>query len=65
VVRRQLLDRLNDIPGISFHEGVLNTRARIPTKTLTSSAAMEKLKAAVAWLIAQIRTECEEGPSGG
>lgn len=60
-VRRQLLARINEIPGVTFGEDVLTRRARIPFEKLTTSKALEKLKSAVAWLIEQVKTERGKG----
>lgn len=60
-VRRQLLAKINEIPGVAFGEDVLTKRARIPFEKLTTSEALEKLKSAVAWLIEQVKTECGKG----
>lgn len=53
-VRRELLSQINAIPGVQFGEEVLTKRARIPFEKLSSPAALEQLKHAVAWLIEQI-----------
>ncbi len=57
-VRRQLLAKINEIPGVVFGEDVLTKRARIPFEKLTSNEAVEKLKAVMAWLIEQVKIEC-------
>ena len=57
-VRRQLLAKINEIPGVTFGEELLTTRVRIPMEKLTTSKAQDKLKSALAWLIDQVRTEC-------
>lgn len=57
-VRRQLLAKINEIPGVVFGEDVLTKRARIPFEKLTSIEAVEKLKAVMAWLIEQVKIEC-------
>lgn len=56
-VRRQLLARINEIPGIHFEDDVLTKRTRIPFESLTNTEAADKLKAAVSWLIQQVRPE--------
>jgi len=60
-VMRQMLARINEIPGVTFGEGVLTKRARIPYEQLTTNKAVENLKSAVAWLIEQVRVECGKG----
>jgi len=53
-VRKLLLQSINEIPGVNFDETVLSKRARIPFDELDSEDAMQKLKAAVTWLVDQI-----------
>ena len=55
-VRRTLLGKINEIAGVHFDDSVLTKTARIPLEKLATPAAVEKLKAAVAWLIEQVRT---------
>ncbi len=57
--RKELLTKINDIPGQHFDESVLTRRARVPFDSLTTGESVDKLKAALAWLIDQIRSECE------
>ena len=57
-VRRQLLAKINEIPGVTFGEELLTTRVRIPMEKLTTSKAQDKLKSVLAWLIDQVRAEC-------
>ena len=57
-VRRQLLAKINEIPGVVFGEDVLTKRARIPFEKLTSNEAVKKLKAVMAWLIEQVKIGC-------
>lgn len=54
-VRRQLLSKINEIPGVHFDYDVLTKRARIPFEKLANPVAIEKLKAAVAWLVEQVK----------
>lgn len=54
-VRRTLLAKINEIAGVHFEDDVLSKRARIPLIKLATPDAVEKLKAAVAWLIEQVR----------
>ena len=54
-VRRNILAKINEIPGIHFDDDVLTKRARIPFDKLANPVAIEKLKAAVAWLIEQVK----------
>jgi len=63
-VRRQLLAKINEIPGVHFGENVLNKRARIPLEKLATNEALEKLKSVVSWLIAQVNAECGKGTQG-
>jgi hypothetical protein len=45
--------------NIHFADGVLTRRARIPLEHLAATDALEKLKAAIAWLIKQVNAEFE------
>lgn len=56
-VRRQVLATINEIAGVHFDDDVLTKRARIPFNKLTTADALKKIKAAVASLIAQVKTE--------
>jgi hypothetical protein len=56
-VSQQLLAKINEIPGIHFADDVLTRRARIPFEHLTTTDALEKLKAAIAWLIKQVNAD--------
>lgn len=55
----QMLDKINEIPGVNFGEEVLTKRARIRFEKLTNGESMAKLKSALAWLIERVTTECE------
>lgn len=57
-VRRQLLAKINEIPGVHFDDDVLTKRARIPFEKLTTPDVLKKLKEAMAWLIEQVNVEC-------
>ena len=61
LVRRELLAKVNDIPGVHFGEDVLTKRARIPFETLTNPVAIEKLKAVVKWMIDLINLQQQQG----
>jgi hypothetical protein len=52
--RRELLKRLNEIPGIKFGDEMLAKRVRIPFAQLTNPEATTNLKAAIRWLIEQV-----------
>lgn len=56
-VRRQLLVKINEIPGVTFGEDVLTKRARIPFEKLATGEAMEKIKSAVSWLIERVKCD--------
>jgi hypothetical protein len=60
-VRRQLLAKINEIPGVTFSEDILTKRARIPYEKLMTNEAVEKLKSAVTWLIDQVNAESGKG----
>lgn len=59
-VRRNMLAKINEIPSVHFDDDVLTKRARIPFDKLVNPVAIEKLKAAVAWLIEQVKAESEK-----
>lgn len=59
LVRKELLARINEIPGVQFSEDVLTKRARIPLDGLTTSEAVDRLKSAVTWLIEQVKAEIQ------
>ena len=54
VLRRTLLGKINEIPGVQFDDTAINRPVRIPLATLSNPAATEKLKAAMLWLIGSI-----------
>src|SRR6185437_2312152 len=54
-VRRELLAKINDIPHVQFDDRVLTKRARIGFELLANPMSMQKLKAAVTWMMARIR----------
>jgi hypothetical protein len=56
-LRRDLLKRINEIPGVQFSDDVLTRRTRIPFRVLTNPSAAEKLKETLAWLIEQVKSE--------
>lgn len=49
--RRELLAKINEIPGFHFGDEVLASKARIHLDKLTTVEAVSKLKSAIAWLI--------------
>ena len=53
-VRKELLGKINSIPGVKLKDDVINRRGRIPFEKLTSKEAMSKLQETVLWLIEQI-----------
>lgn len=57
-VRRQLLAKINDIPGVHFEDDVLSKRARISLAVFTNTVAMDALKSVVVWLIQQMKSAC-------
>lgn len=54
-VLRNMLAKINEIPGVHFDDDVLTKRARILFEKLANPVAIEKLKAAVTWLIEQVK----------
>lgn len=59
-VRRQLLGKINEIPGVAFGEDVLTKRARIPFEKLVNGEALKMFKSTVSWLIEQVKAECDK-----
>lgn len=55
-LRRELLNRFNEIPSVHFSDDVLTKRVRIPLESLATPPALEKLKAAIDWMIEKIRS---------
>ncbi|MEX2171917.1 MAG: hypothetical protein WD851_21535 [Pirellulales bacterium] len=55
-LRRELLNRFNEIPSVHFSDDVLTKRALIPLESLATPPALEKLKVAIEWMIEKIRT---------
>jgi hypothetical protein len=53
--RRELLDRLNAIPGVSLPADVLTKRPGIPLSTFAREAALSQLLDVYAWVIGEIR----------
>src|SRR5690606_37724033 len=54
--RRELLARLNEIPGISWPEDVITRRPSIPFSVLTNEAALRQFFATFEWMINEIRS---------
>jgi hypothetical protein len=54
-LRRDFLNRLNEIPGVSLDESVMTRRPSIATSVLGNPTGMEKFKAAFEWFIEQVR----------
>ena len=57
LLRKQLLAKINEIPGVHFDEDVLLKKARVPFAKLTAPTAIEKLKEILAWEIEQIEAQ--------
>jgi hypothetical protein len=55
-LRRELLQKINQIPGAQFADDKLTKRAKIQFEKLTSPAAMEALKSALKWEIDMLST---------
>ena len=53
--RRELLAKINEIPGFHFGDEALATKARIHFDQLTTVEAVSKLKSAIAWLIERVK----------
>ncbi len=54
-VIHELLRKMNEIPGLSFTEGDLGKKRAFPLQSLAEPGALEKFKAAIEWMIEQIR----------
>jgi hypothetical protein len=61
--RRQLLAKINEIPGVRFDESKMTKWSSTTLAKLATPEAVEKLKAAMTWLIEAIKAECEKGAS--
>lgn len=53
--RRELLDRLNRIPGVNISEERLAKYPSFPLRVLTDSAALDQFLAAFDWVVEEIR----------
>jgi hypothetical protein len=58
-LRRDLLSRLNEIPGISHPPVVITKRPSIPLTALVSEPALNRFLAAMDWFIEQTKAERE------
>jgi len=56
-LRRALLAKINEIPGVHFGDNVLTTRARVRLNELTHEGATESVKSVLLWMIETIRTK--------
>jgi hypothetical protein len=54
--RRELLDRLNAIPGVSLPPDAIGRRPGIPLAVLTDEAALEQLLAVLGWVAEEIQS---------
>lgn len=54
-VMDELLKKMNEIPGLSFGREALGKKPAFPLKLLAAPGALQKFKAAVEWMIDQIR----------
>jgi hypothetical protein len=52
--RRELLDKVNSIPGVHFSDDVLVKRARVPITTFCDGQAMQAVKSLIKWMIDRI-----------
>lgn len=57
LLRRELLNKINQIPGVSFGEETLTKRARIQFEKLLTPESMENLKGTLTWLIDRIKAQ--------
>ena len=48
---------MNEIPGLSFTEQDLGKKRSFPLQSLAAPGALEKFKAAIEWMIEQIRPQ--------
>ncbi|MCA9293219.1 MAG: hypothetical protein KDA20_05340 [Phycisphaerales bacterium] len=56
-MRKQLLDRVNEIPGVQFNADVMEKAARIRLELLSGGEARQRVKSVMTWLIEQIKTQ--------
>ncbi|MGH2954730.1 MAG: hypothetical protein ACRDK9_12095 [Solirubrobacterales bacterium] len=60
-MRRELLRRLNDIPGVSIPEDAITRRPGIPLSLLAADpAALESLKGVLDWFCETVRSDAED-----
>lgn len=57
--RRELLNKINQIPDVHYEDDVIHRRARIPLERFVTAEGLQKLKEAVSWLIEQVNHECQ------
>jgi hypothetical protein len=63
IVRRELLRRLNEIPGVSLPDDAISRRPRIELQTLTSPDALQKFFEVLNWTLEQIETHKATEPA--
>jgi hypothetical protein len=57
LVMDELLKKMNEIPGLSFGREALGKKPAFPLQLLAAPGALQKFKAAVEWMIDQIRPQ--------
>jgi hypothetical protein len=54
--RIELLQRLNDIPGVKLPQGSIDRYPNIPLLNLVNEDALEQFLKAIAWTIEEVKT---------
>ena|SRR2546425_2399209 len=61
--RIDLLQRLNDIPGVNLQQGSIDRYPNIPLLNLLNGDALEQFLKAIAWTIEEVKTAQNQQPS--
>jgi len=56
-LRRQLLEKINSIPGVKFEESRINGRPSFPIKLLVNKDSLQKFKDTFEWVFSVMETE--------
>lgn len=60
--RREILQRLNEIPGVDLSADAIARRPSIPLETLRAPGAVDAVLSTLTWIAAVIRADPENGP---
>jgi hypothetical protein len=63
--RRELLERLNAVPGVSLPEDAIGRRPGIPLAVFVVPGALDQFLKVLDWLVDQLRGEGEPAPPSG